>query len=165
MGVMAAGEGQMEGMVDRLSKQGVHSTHYIMVRLQIRLMEMAVSASGSLSLLQRAVSIGPALVNTLTILDGEGCKLVAKYSSLLHLAKVTVMASTKDAIQEAADAQASGLEVRRIALEPAHSASTVDKAEKLVGEKVKSETESAILEAAQNACNSGCDGGEAKSKG
>ena len=33
-----------------------------------------------------------------------------RYSSLLHLAKVTVMASTKDAIQEAADAQASGLE-------------------------------------------------------
>ena len=56
-------------------------------------------------------------------------------------------------------------ETESIIFEAAHNASTVPKAEKLVGEKVKSEIESAILEAAQNACNSGCDGGEAKSKG
>ena len=41
-------------------------------------MEMAVSSTASLSLLQRAVIIGPDLVNTLRIIDGEGCKLVAK---------------------------------------------------------------------------------------
>ena len=33
---MAAGEGQLEGLVDRLREQGVHSTHYIMVRLELR---------------------------------------------------------------------------------------------------------------------------------
>merc|ERR1719397_1208689 len=162
--VMAAGEGQLEGLVDRLREQGVHATHYIMVRLELRLMEMAVSASGSLSLLQRAVSIGPALVNTLRILDGEGCKLVAKYSSLLQLAEVrleTVMASAKDENLQPADAPPSGLgdEVRCVAFEPAHSASTVAKAEQLVGEKI----ESVIPDAAYNACKPGC-GEEEKSK-
>ena len=44
----------------------------------LRLMEMAVSPKATLPILQRAVSIGPALVHSLTILDGEGCKLVAK---------------------------------------------------------------------------------------
>jgi len=76
--VMAAGEGQLEALVERLRQQGVHSTHYIMVRLGLRLMEMAASATASLSLLQRAVDIGPGLVETLVIIDGEGCKLVAK---------------------------------------------------------------------------------------
>ena len=47
-------------------------------KLLHRLMEMAVSPTATVSLLQRAVTIGPALVNTLRILDGEGCKLVAK---------------------------------------------------------------------------------------
>ena len=45
---MAAGEGQMEGMVDRVRKQGVHSTHYIMVRLQIR--SILFSVGGVVSL-------------------------------------------------------------------------------------------------------------------
>ena len=36
--VMAAGEGQLEGLVDRLKQQGVHATHYIMVRLELRSM-------------------------------------------------------------------------------------------------------------------------------
>merc|ERR1712192_55361 len=84
-------------------------------------------------------------MGTLTILDGEGCKLVAKYYRLLHLAEVrleTVMASTKDENQEPADAAASGL-----------------------GDEVKSEIESIVLEAAHNACKPGCDGGEDKSKG
>ena len=34
--VMAAGEGQLEALVERLRQQGVHSTHYIMVRLWLR---------------------------------------------------------------------------------------------------------------------------------
>ena len=34
--VMAAGEGQLEELVARLRAQGVHSTHYIMVRLELR---------------------------------------------------------------------------------------------------------------------------------
>ena len=34
--VMAAGEGQLEELVVRLRAQGVHSTHYIMVRLELR---------------------------------------------------------------------------------------------------------------------------------
>ena len=34
--VMAAGEGQLEALVERLRQQGVHSTHYIMVRLGLR---------------------------------------------------------------------------------------------------------------------------------
>ena len=77
------------------------------------------------------------------------------------------MASTKDENQEPADVAASclGDEVRCIALEPAHNASTLVKAEKLVGEKVKSEIESIVLEAAHNACKPGCDGGEDKNKG
>ena len=33
---MAAGEGQVEGLVERLRQQGVHPTHYIMVRLELR---------------------------------------------------------------------------------------------------------------------------------
>ena len=41
-------------------------------------MEMAASPTASLTLLQRAVDIGPGLVETLVIIDGEGCKLVAK---------------------------------------------------------------------------------------
>ena len=34
--VMAAGEVQLEELVVRLRAQGVHSTHYIMVRLELR---------------------------------------------------------------------------------------------------------------------------------
>ena len=65
----------------------------------------------------------------------------------------TVMASSNDENLQPANAPASGLgdEVRCVAFEPAHSASTVATAETLVGEKVKSEIESVILEAAHNA--------------
>ena len=38
--VMAAGEGQLEALVERLRQQGVHSTHYIMIRLGLRLIVM-----------------------------------------------------------------------------------------------------------------------------
>ena len=79
-----------------------------------------------------------------------------RYSSLLHMAEgrlKTVMASSNDENLQPANAPASGLgdEVRCVAFEPAHSASTVATAETLVGEKVKSEIESVILEAAHNA--------------
>merc|ERR1719209_2807501 len=63
-----------------------------MVRLWLRLMEMGASPTASFSLLQRAVDIGPGLVATLVIIDGEGCKLVAKYTSLLQLAKARLEA-------------------------------------------------------------------------
>ena len=76
------------------------------------------------------------------------------------------MASSKDENLRPANAPASGLgdEVRCVALEPAHSASTVAKAEQLVGEKVKNEIKSVILEAAHNAFKPGC-GEEKKSMG
>ena len=34
--VMAAGEGELVELVRRLEEQGVHRTHYIMVRLYLR---------------------------------------------------------------------------------------------------------------------------------
>merc|ERR1712083_508754 len=116
-----------------------------------------------LSLLQRAVSIGPELVNTLRIIDGEGCKLVAKYSSLLRLAEgklVTVMASNKDENHPPeVSGDSLGEEARNrngcVGLDPEHNSSTGDKTvkpEKLLGEKVQQQIERVVLDAAHNVC-------------
>merc|ERR1712083_1119436 len=116
-----------------------------------------------LSLLQRAVSIGPELVNTLRIIDGEGCKLVAKYSSLLRLAEgklETVVASNKvENHPPELPGDSLGEEARKqngcVGLDPEHNSSTGDKTvkpEKLLGEKVQQQIERVVLDAAHNVC-------------
>ena len=50
-------------------------------------------------------------------------------------------------------------------MEPAQSVSTVEKPEKLLGEKVTEKIETVILEAAHNACKSACVEGKSMGEG
>merc|ERR1719483_132872 len=79
----------------------IHSTHHVMVRLYIRLVESVARIKPKPSILPTAVECGKTLVSVLTVLDGENGKLMKKYRKLCSFVEY------KEAVQRCEDGELS----------------------------------------------------------
>eukprot|EP00092_Neocalanus_flemingeri_P063813 GFUD01077284.1.p1 GENE.GFUD01077284.1~~GFUD01077284.1.p1 ORF type:complete len:126 (+),score=45.59 GFUD01077284.1:242-619(+) len=81
-----ADEADLCGIIKRMEDtQNIHSTHHVMVRLYIRLLESVAKSKPNPSVLPAAVQYGQTLLQVLHRLDGESGRLGKKYSKLCAL--------------------------------------------------------------------------------